>query len=1093
MDQFFGWPVARIVAFLVGAVTIVLGSFVLLGWRMRVLLKLGTRNIPRRPVRAALIVFGLTLSTTVVGGAFGTGDTMTYTLRALVGESLGTVDEVVLLRSPRLSRGEQLKALAGGSFAALAAAELGVFPQREVDRVVAATRSSSAIAATVPAFLEQVVAVHPESQQVQASLMLLAVQAPYPAAFGALETLDGQPLALEALGPNEVVLNAAAAGGLGASSGQSLQLLTHNVTWHVRIAAVVKNGGFGGIQPLLLAPLGHYQRLIGYDGLVNQVLVANHGGVASVARSAEATRELRVALVNRVVAGQVHDALARPEAQQALLETEAGLKGRERERVAALRVAAVQPELTDEFISLVAEPATRRQLFSLAFSIPDGNERRTALIALRGLTSLSVLDIKQQGLDQAAEYGSVVTTVFLVLGIFSIAASILLIFLTFALLAADRGAELATLRALGMRRRQIMGIFLFEGIVYGVLGAAAGAVAGIVTAYFTSGSLARTLEAFGLRLARQVEPRSLVIAFAIGLLLTLVTMVVAAWRVSHTEILAATRGETVAEGSWWLVGLGAALLLAAWFVWQRWRTPALFYEPRHPLVVPGTLSLALLGLACCLLAWPWLRRARVGEVLAGGLATLTGAGVIAIWLRALNLLPTPRGELRDDAVTLALGGLVLIVATVWTLTRALGPLLKGLDRALSGLAALRVIVRPAAGYLDRQRLRTGLTVVMFSMVIFIMVAALTLIDALVNAYAANTAPVAGFELRADLRGSAPLDDIDAALAAAPAVSRAAFGPIGTVARQEVQIVQLGRPRAAWHDATLALVDEGFLTGTQVSFTRRAPGYASDAAIWQALREHPGLAVVTATTATNMLALPGSPGLQTIDPVTVWARPNDGGRPVKLTVIGVIDARSELDQAIYTSRATGTGLDVTLNAPDTFFFAVAPGVRVADAAEGLRLSFADRNLAVTDLGDTLRVSRAIRVLLTRLVQGFMGLGLVAGVAALGIIGVQAVIERRQQLGTLRALGFTRGQIRATLALESAMIAALGIALGVALGLVLSRSLIALLAASYPEVRYAVPVNQVVLTSVTAWLGSTVAIVIAAWQAGRVSPADALRVV
>ena len=163
----------------------------------------------------------------------------------------------------------------------------------------------------------------------------------------------------------------------------------------------------------------------------------------------------------------------------------------------------------------------------------------------------------------------------------------------------------------------------------------------------------------------------------------------------------------------------------------------------------------------------------------------------------------------------------------------------------------------------------------------------------------------------------------------------------------------------------------------------------------------------------------------------------------------------------------------------------------DAAEGLRGSFADRNLTVADLGDTLRISRSIRVLLTKLVQGFMGLGLVAGIAALGILGVQAVIERRGQLGTLRALGFTRWQVRATLAFESAVIAALGIALGLALGLVLARSLIALLGASHPEVRFAVPGSELALTAATAWLGSTLAIAVAAWQAGRVSPADALR--
>ena len=162
-----------------------------------------------------------------------------------------------------------------------------------------------------------------------------------------------------------------------------------------------------------------------------------------------------------------------------------------------------------------------------------------------------------------------------------------------------------------------------------------------------------------------------------------------------------------------------------------------------------------------------------------------------------------------------------------------------------------------------------------------------------------------------------------------------------------------------------------------------------------------------------------------------------------------------------------------------------------SVKGLKVSFADRSLVVTDLSNTIRIGRSIRALLTQLVQGFMGLGLIAGVAALGIIGIQSVIERRQQLGTLRALGFTRGQTRATLAFESAVVAALGISLGTALGLVLARSLVALLSVRAPEIRYAVPWDQIAVTLALAWLGTLGALAIAAWQAGRVAPADALR--
>ena len=52
---------------------------------------------------------------------------------------------------------------------------------------------------------------------------------------------------------------------------------------------------------------------------------------------------------------------------------------------------------------------------------------------------------------------------------------------------------------------------------------------------------------------------------------------------------------------------------------------------------------------------------------------------------------------------------------------------------------------------------------------------------------------------------------------------------------------------------------------------------------------------------------------------------------------------------------------------------------------------------------------------------MGLGLVVGVAALGVISARAVVERRQQIGVLRAIGFRRRMVQAAFLLESSFIA------------------------------------------------------------------------
>ena len=72
---------------------------------------------------------------------------------------------------------------------------------------------------------------------------------------------------------------------------------------------------------------------------------------------------------------------------------------------------------------------------------------------------------------------------------------------------------------------------------------------------------------------------------------------------------------------------------------------------------------------------------------------------------------------------------------------------------------------------------------------------------------------------------------------------------------------------------------------------------------------------------------------------------------------------------------------------------------------------------------------------------MALGLVVGVAALGVISARSVVERRQQIGVLRAIGFQRGMVQLSFLLEASFIALTAIVIGSALGLTVARNVIA----------------------------------------------------
>ena len=71
------------------------------------------------------------------------------------------------------------------------------------------------------------------------------------------------------------------------------------------------------------------------------------------------------------------------------------------------------------------------------------------------------------------------------------------------------------------------------------------------------------------------------------------------------------------------------------------------------------------------------------------------------------------------------------------------------------------------------------------------------------------------------------------------------------------------------------------------------------------------------------------------------------------------------------------------------------------------------------------------------------------AALGTLSTRAVVERRRQIGVLRALGFTARAVSAGLLVESAVVALLGAGLGVGVGLFVAQNTVAFLSRLNPE--------------------------------------------
>src|SRR5207237_3568099 len=103
METLFGISMDVIMAWVLGLSVLIVVGVAFLGWRKPILARLALRNIPRRRAQTVLIVLGLMLATLLITAAFGTGDTMTYSMRQAFTAYLGGTDITVQKVNPEIS------------------------------------------------------------------------------------------------------------------------------------------------------------------------------------------------------------------------------------------------------------------------------------------------------------------------------------------------------------------------------------------------------------------------------------------------------------------------------------------------------------------------------------------------------------------------------------------------------------------------------------------------------------------------------------------------------------------------------------------------------------------------------------------------------------------------------------------------------------------------------------------------------------------------------------------------------------------------------------------------------------------------------
>ena len=845
-----------------------------------------------------------------------------------------------------------------------------------------------------------------------------------------------------------------------------------------------------------------------------------------------------------------------------------------------------RPDLTPKFKALVGNPDLQVQLGKAIAAIAPSQLAHYNDIAGR-LDLYTYSAYKADAVTFAQTGGVFITGALLGVSFFSIAVGVLLIFLIFVMLAAERRAEMGMSRAVGLKRRHLTQMFLFEGTAYTLASSLVGAVLGVGVAALMINVLSSVFSGFykGIALQFHVEWTSVVIAISLGILLTFLVVAFSAYKVSRLNIVAAIRDldESEQRDSGMLT-MFVAPFKVAWVAMKQ-------LAHGHPLVFLGRVSLGTLG-AIRTFWWALFRRGPLTILLGVGLVLLTlgdnaplahievaysagvslliiGSGLLVRWiltiahvrrlvaaragftLAALGLLvywgrPFGRVEtllhvenalqikqLSGGPEVFILSALMALLGAIWLVMYNSDLLIGGVMFFTGRIGGLAAVTRTSMSYPMATKFRTGMAVAMFAIVTFIIVYMSVFKDVLIQNFAQVDAVSGGWQIVAGTpdnnffqtdKTTFPAD-VASLVQSDPAVAAEIRGVGWENQSTGVQIQQVksdGTLAKVSADSRYALrvVDGGYLSAVGYALQPRAAGYASDRAVWDAVRDNVGYAVINASSLDTRNG--GTADITGIKPTDSTFKPfqirvpslgkNGSNSTWTLTVIGFmsssanwggvyVSARTAMQSGLFATPAApgnpsngqpasalATGLPPLT--PTGYYFAVNRGVNVNKARLDLGRMLVTDQLEPVIVADQLAQQLSGILTLLNLITGFLALGLIVGIAGLGVISTRAVVERWQQIGMLRALGFRRSRVQQSFLMESSLIAIIGLVIGTLVGVWQSYRFF-VVDKTFGTVIFHVPVVNIGLILVAAYVATLFTTFLPARAASRVAPAEALR--
>ncbi len=611
--------------------------------------------------------------------------------------------------------------------------------------------------------------------------------------------------------------------------------------------------------------------------------------------------------------------------------------------------------------------------------------------------------------EDSADFNQVINIIGNLLLAFALVAlfvSLFIIYNTFAILVSQRIQEIGMLRAIGATANQVMSSIIFEALIVGILGSAAGILTGVGVAAAIKG-LFESVGGFP-ETGNVITLRTIIVSLVVGILATLISAILPAWRASRVSPIAAMRNEAPSEGRTKLrtiIGgvvttLGLAAIVAGLFGGLSTSLLLTLLGIGAVFTFVGVSMLSALFAAPVANAIGRAPIMAVLSLLGGVILTLLGLATTIGGVAGPGLLLAD--GISSSSIGAVLGGVLLVLIGV-TMVRSGIP---AIGRALALFAHLpsggpeTKLVRLARQNVARNPQRTAATAT-----------ALMIGLALVT-----TVGVLGQSLKTTFSNT-----LDTAISADLFIYSATGEDIPVSLANELDQVQ------------------------GIDLLARFRG--EDMKIGDDIVDMVAFETATTDRILNIDVTSGEPRELGADEVYVFkdrleeinasigdtfdAQFADGSETT-FTIAGVYEDKSVVGADYVMDLATFR--EFYPDVEDGFLGAtIAEGADTkAVKAQAIDISSSYPQVEAKDSQEFRDAQESQVNSLLALVNGLLGLALV--VAFFGIVNtiVLSVLERTREIGLMRAIGMTRGQLMTTIRLEALIVCIFGAALGLALG-------------------------------------------------------------